>query len=69
MISSEGAAEMKTKRTAKKKSGKRPPQKIKTVRSRATGIQRRSGSGFSNGIDLERAMLVEESLDERERRG
>ena len=69
MNSSEGAAEMKTKRTAKKKSGKRLPQKIKTVRSKATSIQPRSASGFSNGIDLERAMLVEESLDERERRG
>ena len=69
MISSEGAAEMKTKRTAKKKSGTRVPQKIGTVGSRATSIQRRSGSGFSNGIDLEGALLVEESLDERERRG
>ena len=68
MISSEGAAEMKTKRTAKKKSGKRPPQKIGTVHSRAT-IQQRSGPEFLNGVDLERALLVEESLDERERRG
>jgi hypothetical protein len=69
MNSSEGAAEMKTKRTAKKKSGKRLPQKIRTVRSRATSIQPRSGSEFLNGVDLERALLVEESLDERERRG
>ena len=69
MISSEGAAEMKTKRMAKKKSGKRPPEKIGTVRSRATSIQQRSGSEFLNGVDLERALLVEESLDERERRG
>jgi hypothetical protein len=72
MISFEGASKMKTKRTAKKKGGKRAPQKIKTARvkvSQPVSLHRRSPSEFSCGVELERALLVEESLDERERRG
>ena len=32
-------------------------------------LHRRMSSEFSCGVDFERAILVEESLDERERRG
>ena len=64
---------MKTKAPVKKKSGKRLPRKIKTVgpkrSSQVVCLQRRSASEFSCGIDDQRALLVEESLDERERRG
>ena len=61
---------MKTKASIKKKNGKRLSQKIRTaspkLSSRAICLQRRSPSEFSCGIDDPRALLVEESLDERE---
>jgi hypothetical protein len=63
---------MRAKAPIKKKSGKRLPQKIRPARapvSQPVALHRRSPSEFSCGIDLERALLVEESLDERERRG
>ncbi|HEX7517415.1 MAG TPA: response regulator [Chthoniobacterales bacterium] len=52
-----------------KKSGKRLPQKIKTAGPKPVCLHRRSASEFTCGIDDQRAFLVEESLDERERRG
>ena len=64
---------MKTKAPVKKKSRKRLPRKIKTVgpkfSSQPVCLHRRSVSEFSCGIDDPRALLIEESLDERERRG
>jgi hypothetical protein len=64
---------MKTKALAKKKSGKRLPQNIRRAGLKFSPqpvcLQRRSASEFSCGIDDQRAFLVEESLDERERRG
>jgi DNA-binding response OmpR family regulator len=52
-----------------KKSGKRSPQKIKTADFKPVCLHRRSASEFTCGIDDQRAFLVGESLDERERRG
>ncbi len=64
---------MKTKAPVKKKSEKRLPQKIGTAgpkfSSQPVCLHRRSASEFTCGIDDQRALLVEESLDERERRG
>jgi hypothetical protein len=64
---------MKTKASIKKKSGSRLPQNIRTAgpkySSQPVCLHRRSASEFSCGIDDQRALLVEESLDERERRG
>ena len=37
--------------------------------SRPVTLHRRNRSEFSCGVDFDRAILVEESLDERERRG
>jgi hypothetical protein len=73
MNSSEEIEKMKTKAPIKKKNGKRLSQKIRTaepkVLSQPVCLQRRSTSEFSCGIDDPRALLIEESLDERERRG
>ena len=70
---SEESKKMKTIASIKKKSGKRLPQKIKAAgpkfSSQPVCLHRRSASEFSCGIDDQRALLVEESLDERERRG
>ena len=58
--------------TEKKRETKCVPRKKRTriVKVSAPVIQhRRSASEFSCGVDLDRALLVEESLDERERRG
>ena len=63
---------MRAKAPIKKKSGKRLPQKIRPARAKVSqpvSLHRRSPSEFSCGVELERALLVEESLDERERRG
>ena len=60
---------MKTKTPVKKKSRKRLPRKIRTAGLKPVCLHRRSASEFSCGIDDQRALLVEESLDERERRG
>jgi hypothetical protein len=60
---------MKAKTLIKKRTGTRLSQRVRAKISQPVSIHRRSPSGFSCGIDLERAILVEESLDERERRG
>ena len=64
---------MKTKAPGRKKSGKRLPQNTGRAGpkflSQPVCLHRRSASEFSCGIDDQRALLVEESLDERERRG
>ena len=62
---------MKTKASVKKKSGKRLPQNIGRTGPGFSPVclHRRSASEFTCGIDDQRALLVEESLDERERRG
>ncbi len=56
----------------KKRNARRVSPKNKTADVKVLGpviLHRRSPSEFSCGVDLERALLVEESLDERERRG
>jgi len=56
----------------KKRNTTRVPRKNKTADvkvSRPVTLHRLSPSEFSCGVDFERALLVEESLDERERRG
>jgi hypothetical protein len=64
---------MKTKAPVKKKSGKRLPKNIGRAGPKFSFqpvcLHRRSASEFSCGIDDQRAFLVEESLDEKERRG
>jgi len=64
---------MKTKATVKKKSGRRLPQDTGRAGPKFSFqpvcLYRRGASEFSCGIDNRRALLVEESLDERERRG
>lgn len=63
---------MKTKKLINKEIGKRLPQRAKPDRvkvSQPISLHRRGPSEFSCGVDLDRAVLVEESLDERERRG
>lgn len=63
---------MKTKKSIKKQIGKCLPQQVRPDRAKVSqpiSVHRRSPSGFSCGIELDRAVLVEESLDERERRG
>jgi hypothetical protein len=62
---------MRAKAPVKKKGGKRSPN-VRTACAKGSqpfSLRRRSLSEFSCGVDLERALLVEESLDERERRG
>jgi predicted nucleotide-binding protein (sugar kinase/HSP70/actin superfamily) len=70
---SEEVEKMKMKAPIKKKNGKRWSQKVRTaspkLSSRAICLQRRSLSEFSCGIDDPGVLLIEESLDERERRG
>lgn len=60
---------MKKKAAMKKKSRKQLPRKIGRTGLNPVCVHRRSASEFSCGIDDQRALLVEESLDERERRG
>lgn len=63
---------MKTKKLIKQQIGKRLPQRAKPVHievSEPVSLHRRSPFEFSCGINFERALRVEESLDERERRG
>lgn len=64
---------MKTKASVKNQSGKRLPQSIGKTGSKFPSqpvcLHRRSAFEFSCGIDNRRALLVEESLEERERRG
>lgn len=63
---------MKTKKLIKKQIEKRLPQRVTSGRAKVSqpvSLHRRSALEFSCGVDLERAVLVEESLDERERRG
>jgi hypothetical protein len=59
---------MKTKTLVKVKSRKRLPRKAITPR-KPSCLHRRSACEFSCGLDDQRAFLVEESLDEREKRG
>ena len=64
---------MKTRAPVKTKNGKRLPQNIgragRKFSFQPVCLHRRSASEFSCGIDHQRALLVEESLDEKERRG
>ena len=60
---------MKAKTSIKKGSGTRLPKRIRKVDLKPVCLQRRSASEFTCGIDDEHALLVEESLAERERRG
>ena len=63
---------MKARAPITKEEGKRTPGKSRTTRAKSSqpvSRHRRSPSEFSCGVGLERALLVEESLDERERRG
>ena len=64
---------MKTKSMAKKAHGRRhtAAAKKQTHRRepRVTCLHRSTPGEFSCGVDDTRALLVEESLDERERRG
>ena len=60
---------MKTKTSIKKESERRLPKKIRKADLKPVCLHRRSPAEFTCGIDDERALLVEESLDERERRG
>ena len=60
---------MKAKAPVKKKGGKRSPQKVETAGRKPACLHRRCSCEFPCGIDDQRAFLVEESLDERERRG
>jgi hypothetical protein len=56
----------------KKKDGKRIPKKRRTTRAKVSqpvALHRTSPAEFICGADLDRALLVAESLDERERRG
>jgi hypothetical protein len=53
----------------KKKSGKHAPPKAAATGRKPVCLHRRSACEFSCGIDDQCAFLVEESLDERERRG
>lgn len=62
---------MKMKKLTKKQIGKRLPQRAGPGRAKVSqpvSLHRRGPSEFSCGIDFDRALLVEESLDERERR-
>jgi hypothetical protein len=63
---------MKVTTSLKKKDGKRIPRRRRTTRpqvSRPITLDRTSPVEFTCGVELDRALLVEESLDERERRG
>ena len=63
---------MKVRAQLKKKNGKWLPQGPRTTRvkvSQPIAVGQTSPVEFSCGIELDRALLVEESLDERERRG
>jgi hypothetical protein len=64
---------VKAKAPVRNKSGKRLPRAARRGGSKFSFqpvcLHRRSASEFSCGIDDRRALLVEESLDERERRG
>jgi hypothetical protein len=56
----------------KKRNARRVPRKNRTPGVKVSPtvlLHRRSPSEFSCGVDFDRATLVEESLDERERRG
>ena len=63
---------MKVRTPLKKKDRKRIPKRARTTRSKVSqpiALDRISPSEFTCGVELDRALLVEESLDERERRG
>lgn len=64
---------MKTKPLRKKHGGQRSAETatkhIRKSRPRIIRISRRIPAEFSGGVDDEEALVVEESLDERERRG
>jgi hypothetical protein len=64
---------MKARAPVKKKNGKRLPQNSGRAGPRFSFqpvcLHRRSATEFSCGIDHQRALPVEESLDEKERRG
>lgn len=64
--------DMKSAAIKKKEKTRRVPRKKRTT---GVGVmtavvrQRKSRAEFSCGVDFDRALLVEETLDERERRG
>lgn len=65
-------SDMKSGVIKKKRNARRVPRKNRTPDVEVSPpviLHRRSRSEFSCGVDFDRAILVEESLDERERRG
>ena len=63
---------MKVRTSLKKKGEKRIPRRRRTTRpqvSQPITLDRTSPVEFTCGVEVDRALLVEESLDERERRG
>ena len=65
-------SDMKSAVIKKKKNARRVPRKNRTPGVKVSPpviVHRRSPAEFSCGVDFDQAILVEESLDERERRG
>jgi len=60
---------MKTKPSTAKRKQQPLPRKTAATPRQTVYVHRRSATEFSCGMDDRRALLVEESLDERERRG
>lgn len=63
---------MRTKTRKTNKGGKREPRMTATVRAKASqvaSVHRQSQPAISSGLEFDDAVLVEESLDEREKRG
>lgn len=63
---------MRAKALVRKKSKKRLPQEVGTVRAKVSepfSLHRRNRFEFSCAVEFDPALLVDESLDERERRG
>jgi hypothetical protein len=60
---------VKAKSTVKKKTKKRFSRKVVMAAGKPVCLHRRCTCEFSCGVPFERALLVEESLNEREKRG
>lgn len=60
---------MKANSQARKKIRRRLSPKVVTAVGKPVCLHRRCSCAFSCGVPLKRALLVEESLDEREKRG
>ena len=66
-MSDRKSAVVKQRRNAKRVPGKDRTRGVKITRP--VILRRKSRGEFSCGVDFDRAILIEESLDERERRG